>query len=140
MAQQELDARGDDDGESNFIQLMRLQSKTFPEPTDWLSKKTEIYTSYDVQNEIVNLMSNKIVTNLLKSVGNYIFSVVCDEYMDVSNKEESTFFMHWMNNDLEVSEKFLRFYEIPDIKSGTIVNIMKNILLRCQHHDIKSMS
>ena len=140
MAQQELDARGDDDGESNFIQLMRLQSKTFPEPTDWLSKKTEIYTSYDVQNEIVNLMSNQIVTNLLKSVGNYIFSVVCDEYMDVSNKEESTFFMHWMNNDLEVSEKFLRFYEIPDIKSGTIVNIMKNILLRCQHHDIKSMS
>ena len=85
-------------------------------------------------------MSNQIVTNLLKSVGNYIFSVVCDEYMDVSNKEESTFFMHWMNNDLEVSEKFLRFYEIPDIKSGTIVNIMKNILLRCQHHDIKSMS
>ena len=140
MAQQELDARGDDDGESNFIQLMRLQSKTFPEPTDWLSKKTEIYTSYDVQNEIVNLMSNQIVTNLLKSAGNYIFLVVSDEYTDVSNKEESTFRMHWMNNDLDVSEKFLRFYKIPNIKSGTIVKIMKNILLRCQHHDIKSMS
>ena len=115
---------------------MRLQSKTFPELTDWLSKKTEIYTSYDLQNEIVNLMSNQIVTNLLKSLGSYIFSVVCDEYTDVSNKEQSTFCMHWVNNDLEVSEKFLRFYEIPDIKSGTIVKIMKNILPRCQHHDI----
>ena len=136
MARQELDARGDGDGESTLIQLMRLQSKTFPELTDWLSKKTEIYTSYDLQNEIVNLMSNQIVTNLLKSLGSYIFSVVCDEYTDVSNKEQSTFCMHWVNNDLEVSEKFLRFYEIPDIKSGTIVKIMKNILPRCQHHDI----
>ena len=40
--------------------------------------------------------------------------------------------MSWVNNDLEVSEKFLGFYEIPDIKSSTIVTVMKDILLRYQ--------
>ena len=40
--------------------------------------------------------------------------------------------MSWVNKDLEIFEKFLGFYEIPDIKSSTIVTVMKDILLRCQ--------
>ena len=57
---------------------------------------------------------------------------MCDEYKDVSNKEQLTFCMRWVNNDLEVSEKFLGFYEIPNIKNSTIVTVMKSILLRYQ--------
>ena len=37
-----------------------------------------------------------------------------------------------MNNDLKVSEKFVGFYEILDLKSSTIVTVMKDILLRFQ--------
>ena len=39
----------------------------------------------------------------------------CDEYTDVSNKEQLPFCMRWVNNNLEVSEKFLGFYEIINI-------------------------
>ena len=74
LVRQGLAVRGDDDGRSNFIQLLRLQSKTFPELTDWLSNKTERYTSHDVQNEIIILMSNQIMSNLLE-LG---FPVMCD--------------------------------------------------------------
>ena len=112
LSRQGLAVRGDDDDESNFIQLLKLQSKKFPELTDWLSKKTERYTSHDVQNEIINLMSNQIMRNLLEPVRSCIFLVMCDEYTDVSNKEQLTFCVRWVNNDLEVSEKFLEFYEI----------------------------
>ena len=70
--------------------------------------------------------------NLLEPVCSCVFSVMCDEYTDVSNKEQLTFCMRWVNNDLEVSEKFLEFYETPDIKSSTIVTVMKDILLRYQ--------
>ena len=65
--------RGDDDGESNFIQLLRLQSKTL---SDCLSKKTERYTSHDVQNEITNLLSIQIVRNLLKPIRSYLWLCV----------------------------------------------------------------
>ena len=37
--------------------------------------------------------------------------------------------MRWMNNDLDVSEKFLGFYGIPDINSSTTVTVMKYILI-----------
>ena len=60
-----LAVQGDDDDESNFIQLRKLHSETFLEFTDWLSKKAEIYTSNDVPNVITNLMSNQIMRNLL---------------------------------------------------------------------------
>ena len=55
-----------------------------------------------------------------------------DGYTDVSDKEQLTFYMRWVNNDLEVFEKLLGFYEISDKKSSTIVTVMKGILLRCQ--------
>ena len=136
LARQGLAEWGDDDNESNFIQLLRLQSKKFPELTDWLSKKTERYTSHDVQNEIINLMSNQIIKNLLEPVRSCIFLVICDEYKDVSNKERLTLCMCWVNNDLEVLFfiylEFLEFYEIPDIKSSTIVTVLKVNLDMCR--------
>ena len=75
-------------------------------------------------------MSNQIMRNLLEPFRSCIFSALCDEYTNVSNKEQLTFCIYWVNNDLEVSEKSLGFYEIPDIKSSTIVTGMKDILLR----------
>ena len=68
LARQRLAVRGADDDKSNFIQPLRLQSKKFPKLTDWLSKKNkkkQRYTSHEVQNEIINLMSNQIMRNLL---------------------------------------------------------------------------
>ena len=75
-------------------------------------------------------MSNQIMRNLLELVRSCIFLVMCDEYSDVSNKEQLTFCMRWMN--LEDSENFLGFYEIPDIKGSTTVTVMKDMLLRYQ--------
>ena len=77
-------------------------------------------------------MSNHIVNNLLKPVRSCIFLVICDEYKDVSNKDRLTLCMRWVDNDLEVTEKFLEFYEIPDIKSSTIVTVLKVSLDMCR--------
>ena len=96
--------RDDDNDESTFIQLLRLQSKVFPELTDWKLKKTERYTSHDVQNKIINLISKQIMRNLLEPVRSCTFSVTCDEDKEVCNKEQLTLCMCWVHNDLEVSE------------------------------------
>ena len=72
------------------------------------------------------------MTNLLKPVLSCIFPVMCDEYTEVSIKEQLTFCMRWVNNDIEFSEKFLGFHKIPDLKISTLVIVMKDILLRYQ--------
>ena len=53
---------------------------------------------------------------------------MCDEYTDVANKEQLTFCLHWICKNLQVHEKFLGLYEITDIKSATIVSVIKDTL------------
>ena len=64
-------------------------------------------------------MSNQVMRNILEPVCSCIFWVMCDEYTDFSNKEQLTFCLRWVDNELEVSEKFLGFYEIPDFEMTT---------------------
>ena len=60
-----------------------------------------------------------------------MYSLMCDEYTDCSNHEQLTFCLRWVEA-LKAHETFLSFYEIPDIKSSTIVSVIKGILTRYQ--------
>ena len=88
----------------------------------WLEKKQGKFVTHDVQNEILTIMSNSALRGLLKNIEGNIYSAICDEYTDCSNHEQLTFCL----------ETFLGFYEIPDIKSSTIVSVIKDILTRYQ--------
>lgn len=132
LARQGLALRGDDDEESNLIQYLQKRSKSFPELKEWLARKQSKFTSHDAQNEVLNIMANNVMRKLLEEVrGNY-YSIMADEYTDVSNKEQLTFCLRWVTDDLDVIEKFLGFYEIPNISSVTIVSAIKDILTRYQ--------
>ena len=74
-------------------------------------------------------MSNSVVRKLLDSIRGNIYSIMADEYTDVSNKEQFTFCIRWVTDGLEVMEKFLGFYEIPNINSGTLVSVIKDIFI-----------
>lgn len=68
LTRQGLPLRGSEgDADSNFYQLLRLQQADFPEVVSWLSRKTNKYTSHDVQNECLQLMALLILwqTNVL---------------------------------------------------------------------------
>ena len=63
---------------------------------------------------------------------NEIFSLMSDEWTDISNLEQLSICTRTVNNDLIVHENFLGFYEIPNIKSETIVSVIKDSLIRMQ--------
>ena len=130
LARQGLPLRGDNEEESNLIQFLKLRCKSFPELNDWLEKKQNKFTSPHIQNEVLNIMSNSVVRKLLDSIRGNIYSIMADEYTDVSNKEQFTFCIRWVTDGLEVMEKFLGFYEIPNINSGTLVSVIKDIFIR----------
>ena len=60
------------------------------------------------------------------------FSIMADEGTDVSNIEQLSFCIRSADDDLNVLEDFIGFYELENIKSETIVNAIKDILLRSQ--------
>ena len=58
------------------------------------------------------------------------FSIICDEHTDVLNKEQLSFCIRWINENLCPAEDFLRCYELTKIKSDTIVGPIKDLLVR----------
>ena len=60
------------------------------------------------------------------------FSLICDEYTDISNKEQLTFCVRWIDEKLDAHEDFLGFYNVPNISSETIVSVVKDALIRLQ--------
>ena len=66
LARQGLPLRGhDDETESNFYQLPKLRGEDYPRIESWLKKKTDKYTSSDIQNEILKLMAMRVLRELI---------------------------------------------------------------------------
>ena len=107
------------------------KSKEFPELKAWLEKKQGKFVTHDFQNKILTIMSNSVLRSLLKKIEGNFYSTMCDEYTDCSNHEQLTVCLRWVEA-LKAHETFLGFYKIPDIKSSTIVSVIKDILTKYQ--------
>ena len=69
-----------------------------------------------MQNELLSIMSHQVLNKQLVSIRDTMFSLICHEYTDCSNKELLKFCLHWVTDNLDVLECFMGFYEIPDIQ------------------------
>jgi len=132
LARQGIAFRGDDDKESNFIQLLKLRAKDDKDLANWLSSKGDKYTSHDIQNELIGIMANQVVRDLVGEIKNNYFSLICDEYTDVDNKEQLTFCLRWIDENIEAHEDFIGFYQISNIEADTITSAIKDALTRLQ--------
>lgn len=124
------------EGNDNFTQLMLLRGKDDPSIVQRLQgvrgDKTK-YTHTDYQNELLSIMANQAISKILDSVReNGYFALACDEYTDVSNKEQLAICVRSVDSNLDAREDFLGFYEVDDIGSNTIVATIKDALIRMQ--------
>ena len=77
-------------------------------------------------------MANHVIRDLVSKIRGGFFSIICDEYTDISNKEQLTICIQWVDKELEAHENFLGFYDVPDIGAETIVSAIKDVLLKLQ--------
>ena len=76
-------------------------------------------------------MTNKVLWAKLNAIRqSKYFSDICDEYSDVSNKEQLSFCVRWIEENLKVIEDFLGYYELPNIQSDTIVAAIEDSVIR----------
>ena len=130
LCRQGLAFQGNEDS-GNFIQLLKLRSADDPHLYNWMQKKRDKYTSHEIQNEIVRIMATDILRNISDSVSDAkFFSILADECTDISNKEQLTICLRWIDKAMEPHEDFVGFYEIPNIMANTIVGAIKDVLKR----------
>ena len=135
LARQGLPLRGSDHIDDNLTQLLLLRGKDNPALSERIAINSTTnkrkFTHQDYQNELLTLMANEVLRKKLNQIKqSRFFSTICDEYTDVSNKEQLSFCVRWVDRNLCGNEDFLGYYEIPNIKSDTIVNAIKDSMIR----------
>ena len=96
----------------------------------WMKRKENVYTSPDIQNEIIKVMGIKLLRNLSCDLQHSPFlAIMVDETTDVSNKEQATVVIRHIES-FTVHEEFLGLYCLPSIESDVIVGMIKDVLIR----------
>ena len=131
LGRQGIALQGNKD-EDNFTQLLSLLGTKDENIIKTMKGEGGFkYTHHDTQNEILDIMAAHVLRKKLSDIQErQFYSMMADEYTDVSNLEQLSFCVRTVDNDFEVKEDFLGFYELTNIKSETIVNAIKDILLR----------
>ena len=74
-------------------------------------------------------MANYVIRDLVSEIRGGFFAIICDEYTDISNKEQLTICNLWVDEQLEAHEDFFGFYNIPEIGAEAIVSAVKDVLI-----------
>ena len=132
LAKQNLAFRkGNNEQDSNFIQLLKLRSEDDQELSKWLDKNRNKYTSHENQNEILKLMANQVLTEISNLLRNSDFyAIMVDETPDLSSKEQAVICFRSVNDKLEVSEDFYGLYQVDSTKSDDMFQMVQDVLLR----------
>ena len=90
----------------------------------WL-KRHDTYLSHEIQNEMINIIALRIVSDFAEVSESGYFSLMADECTDVSNKEQLAICLRHLDHNLVAHEEFIGFYHIF---SDTIVSVIKDVL------------
>ena len=78
------------------------------------------YTSHDIQNELLEIIVNTVLREKTEEVGeNVLFSIMGDDYTNISNKGQLSLSSCSVKENLEIQEAILGFYQLTNIKSVT---------------------
>ena len=133
LARQGLALRGDNDAESNLIQLLHLRAEDSPQLISWLTRSQKKYTSHVNQNEMLEIMGLSVLRKILHCIhGSPFLTIMVDETTDISNKEQLTLVVRWVDENFDVFEEFLGMYGLQATTADSIVSAITDALLRFQ--------
>uniref|UniRef100_A0A2S2PFM3 Zinc finger MYM-type protein 1 n=1 Tax=Schizaphis graminum TaxID=13262 RepID=A0A2S2PFM3_SCHGA len=131
LTRQGLAIRGHTDNNSNIKQLLKLRSNDSLELDSWLSRTTYKWTSHEIQNEIVSLLSQYVQSNLIHQIKiSKYFSIIMDETMDNTCQEQVSVCFRIVDHNLNVSELFLGFFKTESTDALTLFTLVSNILIK----------
>ena len=132
LARQGLPLRGHgDESDSNFMQLLLLRGEDDPRVVNWIQKKTDKYTSPEMQNEMLKVMALHISRDIAASFHSTPFlTLMVDETTNESNKEQVVICLRWVDNSLEAHEEFIGLYQVSNPQSSTLLAVIRDVLLR----------
>ena len=78
------------------------------------------------------LIAHQILRKLAEEIRGSFYALICDECTNILHKEQLALCFRWIDDCFSVYEDFLGFYEVLNIKSGSIVSVIRDVLFRIQ--------
>ncbi len=132
LARQGLPFRGhgnDEDG--NLIQLLKHHGEEDGQLLDWLQKKSNKYTSHDIQNSLIKIMALSVLRKITEKLHNSPFlTIMIDETTDINNREQVTVVIRRIDENLEVCEEFIGLYTVDTINASSLFSVINDTLIR----------
>ena len=120
-----------DENYSNVIQLCRLRGEDDPRLMAWLKKKTDKYTSAEMQNNMLQIMGLTILREIATCLQNSdFFCIMADETSDLSNHEQLVICIRWEDDKLEAREDFIGLQKLERADASSITALVKDWLIR----------
>jgi len=119
----------------NFIELVRFRAETDHLLAEHLKSAPHRsqYTSKTIQNELIDIIGCVIREQLLNEITQAkLFSVMADEVTDVSNKEQVSVVIRYVDAELQVKEVFLDLVHTERITGDALANLLMNRLIEWQ--------
>ncbi|CAM4768899.1 unnamed protein product [Rotaria magnacalcarata] len=117
---------------SNFIALLKQRIDAGDEILrDHIQygPKNALYTSSQVQNEIIDCIHKYMLNDILHRIENCLFSIIVDETTDASTVEQVSFSIRYYDNKTnDIREDFLAFIETVSCTGESISNIILDYL------------
>ncbi len=132
LCRQGLALRGSgNDIDSNFLQLLHLRACDDVVIQRMLEQKSDKYTSPQIQNELIKILSMNILREIACSIQeSRYFSIMADEVTDNSNKEQLVVCFRWVDSNFFPVEDFVGLYHVDSITADTLVKCLKDCMLR----------
>ncbi|KAK9666171.1 hypothetical protein RND81_14G166300 [Saponaria officinalis] len=86
------------------------------------------YTSPKIQKQIANILGNKVRAMIRDEVGDSKFSILVDETLDVSNKEQMAIILRFVDREELIRERFFKVISVGDTCSQTLKDEISKVL------------
>lgn len=135
-ARQKIAQRGHHEGpdsmnRGNFLEIMELISEKDPITNVRLSSKSAKYTSPTIQNEIIGIMAETVLSEITDELYQSTwFSIMVDESKDISGKEQLSVVVRYLF-DHNLHEEFLGFVRLHELNAMYLKNSICEMLQTC---------
>jgi hypothetical protein len=109
----------------NFLEMLRYQSECNPSLKQSIAKNTFNYTSPDIQNELLSIMAQQLISSILPRE---FYSIIVDETMEVAKIEQLSVCVRYVDENLYVNERFIGFYDLTSTTSEALLDKVKVVL------------
>lgn len=140
LAKQNISFRGDDESATsanrgNFLELVQFTAKYNTDLRNWLENhpRNVSWLSPQIQNEILHTLAQEVVSVTVGVCQGRIFSILCDEVSDRSNRELLSLVIRFVTDEGDIRESLVSLIEVDNTSAcylhDVIVDKLKSLCL-----------